>query len=297
MSILPFAGTEINQAGIVREFLSTRTGIINYAYNVSSLQGAVNADGSANSYGSQTVGTTFSFYNLGRKWRHWYTTGGWGQLKGGNTPTTSTPAGFTDVSTSYADDSYVAINIPFNFWIAGNVYTTAYVGSNGYITFGGGSTQFSGLGPASPAYDKIFLGPGDRNWTYVGKALQYGYGGVETNSTSLTIRVETNSSYSVNTTRGTADSVYEVTFINAQNCVDGTSFQGLAINTGNNWTNSGGNSGLSGIYSAGGTAYLTWTMQAQTSWSPYTYENPIRGNSWQSAQQGQYWYPWPYTNY
>ena len=292
MSKVPTTGS-ITLEGLSREFRSNRLGQQPTGYNVQDLQYAVASDGVTTGYGSQSLNTTFNFNGTRGKTRKWFTSGGTVAPKGGSGPTSSTPAGFTDVSTSYVDDGFTAITLPFAFRILGTSYTTAYVGSNGYITFGSGSSAYSGLSASNPPQPKIVFGAGDRNWTYVGKAIQYGYEGpAGINNISITIRIETNSSFGSNQTRGTANSVIEITFINTENCVDGVNFNGFAVNTGN-WVDAGGLS--SGVYSTNA-LLLPITLQANYSWSPYVYDTTGTWNNgnWQA---GNYWYPWPNTNY
>jgi hypothetical protein len=181
-------------------------------------------------------------------------------LRGPSTATSSTPSGFTDILTSYTDDSFVAVNLPFPFRLQGVDYYTAYVGSNGYITFGEGYSSYSSLLPSFPSVPKIFFGPGDRNMTYVGVQYHSGYGSrANTNlkgNTAVVIRIETNSVYNVNLTRGTADSVIEITFVNPENTVgsfgtgSGRNESRISISTGN-WVNNPSNTlYMWGIYSA-----------------------------------------------
>ena len=60
------------------------------------------------------------------------------------------------------DDGYYSIPISLiNF--LGQSYKTVYVGTNFYITFGGGSSGFSGLNYANPPFPKIMIGAGDHS--------------------------------------------------------------------------------------------------------------------------------------
>jgi hypothetical protein len=157
---------------------------------------------------------------------------------------------------------------------------------------------YSSLSASNPGLPKIMIGPGDRNWTYVGKAIQYGYNNTVGLATSVTIRVETNSSYSVNTTRGSADSVYEFTFINIENCVDGYNFLGFGLNTGV-WANSTAGA-ISGVYNASSGLLVYGNLSAYTAYAPYVYEPGNVVGNWGSSgswQVGQWWYPWPNTNF
>jgi hypothetical protein len=294
MSGLPGFGSTIDLDGIAREFRSRR-GSGPDAYDVYTIEQRIASNSSPeDGQSGQTAGTYWNMYGMAGKYRHYYTWGGYEQPKGGYYATSSTPAGFTDLWTGYMDDSYVQFNMPFNICIGGSYYSTGYVGSNGYITFGGGSSQYSGLSYGAPAYNKIMFGSGDRNMTYCGIMYHTGYDSTQ-GSIAVTIRYEGNSSYSTNTTRGSADSVVEITFINWQNTVNRYG-QGIAINTGA-WVNS--TFGGSGMCFPSG-AYFSWTMAAGTSYGLWLYEGTytngsnFSGNWYNGAlQAGNYWNPYP----
>jgi hypothetical protein len=85
---------------------------------------------------------------------------------GGTYPPT---ASWTGIQNASVDDSFLSINLPFTFYIAGSGYTTTYMGSNSYLTFGSGSTLFSGLGATSPAVPKFMFGAADNSYQRVSR--------------------------------------------------------------------------------------------------------------------------------
>lgn len=77
-----------------------------------------------------------------------------------------TPSGWTSLQNASADDAYVTVPIT-STTIMGTLRSNAYVGSNAYITFGGGSTLYSGLSTTSPALDKFMFNAADRSYLRV----------------------------------------------------------------------------------------------------------------------------------
>jgi hypothetical protein len=71
---------------------------------------------------------------------------------------------FTDagLTSGGSDDGYWTLSLPFDAEFQGTQYSSIHVGTNSYITFGGGSTLYSSLGAATPGYNKIMIGAGDR---------------------------------------------------------------------------------------------------------------------------------------
>jgi hypothetical protein len=55
--------------------------------------------------------------------------------------------GMTTRFNSTVDDTNIALNSPFTINFLGINYSTVFFGSNGYLTFGAGSSQYSGLSP------------------------------------------------------------------------------------------------------------------------------------------------------
>ena len=76
------------------------------------------------------------------------------------------PVGWTSLQNGSIDDGYV--NAPLTITtIMGTARTAAYVGSNSYITFGGGSSNYSGLSTTNPAFDKFMFMAADRSYQRV----------------------------------------------------------------------------------------------------------------------------------
>ena len=63
------------------------------------------------------------------------------------------------------DDGYFTFVLPqgWNTNFLGTQYPAFYVGTNGYVTFGSGSSLYSGLSYASPPYPKIMISAGDNS--------------------------------------------------------------------------------------------------------------------------------------
>jgi hypothetical protein len=224
-----------------------------------------------------------STYN---QYRHFFLTYGRIGCFGGDGTTSSTPARFVDQYNGYVDDGYVAVNLPFPFYLQGSAYYTAFVGSNGYITFGVPSSTYSGLSWSNPPYPKIYLGGGDRNYTYVGCTYLNGYNDTQ-GGMCVTIRIEGSYPYTINQGRGQANSTVEVTFINREN-TNNRDLQGIGINYGQ-WNDG---SGL-GLYGVGASSYplLYWSNSSYYVWAPYS---DTSGYSWYSAMGYYRWYAWPY---
>ena len=69
-----------------------------------------------------------------------------GTLTASSTPTTGNN-----------DDGYWNISLPFNVTYLSQNYNTVYLGTNSYLTFGGGSTTYSGIDENTPALPKIMV--------------------------------------------------------------------------------------------------------------------------------------------
>ncbi len=80
------------------------------------------------------------------------------------------------------DDGYWTLTLPFSIEYLGVSYTTIYVGTNFYITFGEGSTIFSGISVSSPNLPKIMLCSGDRSV----QRIYYGVEGVDSGTYTVT---------------------------------------------------------------------------------------------------------------
>ena len=84
------------------------------------------------------------------------------------TPTANwPPAGWTSLQNFSIDDGFVTVTLAATTIIAAS-RTAAYIGSNAYITFGSGSSAWSGLSTTNPALDKFMFNAGDRSYQQVG---------------------------------------------------------------------------------------------------------------------------------
>lgn len=77
-----------------------------------------------------------------------------------------TPVGWTSLQNGSIDDSFVTVPITSTTFF-GTARTSAFVGSNAYITFGAGSSNYSGLSTTNPANDKFMFNAGDRSYQRV----------------------------------------------------------------------------------------------------------------------------------
>ena len=70
----------------------------------------------------------------------------------------STPSGWTQIYDGQVDNTPLEVTgMPFTFTFNGVGYTSFWLSPNGYITFGAGSSEYTGLGASNPALPKIFL--------------------------------------------------------------------------------------------------------------------------------------------
>jgi len=76
-------------------------------------------------------------------------------------------AGGTLLHSGSVDDSYLSTSMPFAVKFFGNSYSTLYVGSNSYITFGSGSSAYSGQTLTNPALPGIVFGGADNSYQRV----------------------------------------------------------------------------------------------------------------------------------
>lgn len=117
------------------------------------------------------------------------------------------PSGWTSLQNANSDDANVTASTSFTFTFNGTNYTAAYIGSNGYITFGGGSSSFSGLSAIDPGFNKIFLAAGDNSYQRVAHL---------TSGTSyFRFRIEGGSG--TGATVGGSNRIYEITIFNPAN--------------------------------------------------------------------------------
>ena len=76
------------------------------------------------------------------------------------------PGGWTSLQNGSVDDSWVNVPITSTTFF-GTARTIAYVGSNCYITFGNGSSNYSGLSTTNPNFDKFMFNAADRSYQRV----------------------------------------------------------------------------------------------------------------------------------
>jgi len=133
---------------------------------------------------------------------------------------TSTLLGAASLSSSTTptsggtDDGYWTLTLPFNISFNGTTYGEIYVGTNSYITFGGGSSAYSGLGFNNPAVQKIMISAADNSCQRV-------YYGIEGSSPNRTYRVRFEGTNSTSGTLGAPNMVWEAIFYeNAPSQID-----------------------------------------------------------------------------
>ncbi len=103
------------------------------------------------------------------------------------------------------DDGYWTLTLPFDITFLGTTYSTIYVGTNHYVTFGGGSTNYSSLGPTNPNLPKIM-------WSCADNSVQRIYYGTEGSAPNRTYRVRIEGAASTGGTLGSPTMVCEYTF-------------------------------------------------------------------------------------
>jgi hypothetical protein len=146
------------------------------------------------------------------------------------------PSSWTSLQNLSVDDGFVPVSLPFNFYFNNGPANTVYVASNLYITFGSGSSVFSGLSSTNPALDKIFLSGADRSFQRVAY--------INAPDSSYTrIRIEGASGTSG--TPGASTVIYELTFFRPSNTGNRPTIELLV-------GNSDATGGVTGMYTAGG---------------------------------------------
>ena len=167
--------------------------VTQYTVTWVSSDGSVSPSSSLVNAGSSV--TTPSSTSTGAVVTGWYTSGNSRVASGGAsyTPSSSitlyaqtvrsfTPAAYVTSGTEYTsasanftgstDDGYWTFTLPYTIKFNGSSYDTLYVGTNSYITFGSGSTAYSGLSASNPPYNKIMVYAADRSsnscWFYNG---------------------------------------------------------------------------------------------------------------------------------
>jgi len=188
-------------------------------------------------------------------------------LRGGNgssTPALGVNFPFATLYTSpapYLDDGSVNISLPFTWYIAGTGYSSCYVGSNGYITFGNGSSAYSGLSNSNPGLPKICFGANDRNVVLIGGLKTYsGYAG---GAQAYCIRWEGNYPYGSGGTSSTQNSIIEISFFDPYHYSFGP-YQVVESRYGN-WVSAG----FAELDNGASTIYTTWTQAASTTFLSY----------------------------
>ena len=117
----------------------------------------------------------------------------------------TTPTVVAPDTTNPNDDGYWILNLPFNIEYLGNTYSTIYVGTNHYLTFGGGSTNYTGLGPSNPNLPKIM-------WSCADNSVQRIYYGAEGSAPNRTYRVRMEGNASTTGVLGSPGMVCEWVF-------------------------------------------------------------------------------------
>lgn len=130
----------------------------------------------------------------------------------GASPSTATHTGWTSLQYGTSDDAFVQTPaFGFNFTINETAFSDCYVTSNGYITFGSGSTIYSGLSASNPALNKLFFVPGDRSYQRVSFKTE-----VDAQSGSKLARIRWEGSTGTSGTVGSSTIVAEITFFETQ---------------------------------------------------------------------------------
>ena len=104
-----------------------------------------------------------------------------------------------------SDDGYWILNLPFSIEYLGTTYTTIYVSTNHYLTFGGGSTVWSGISITTPNLPKIM-------WCSADNSAQRIYFGVEGTAPNRTYRVRLEGNGGTSGTLGSPGMVCEYVF-------------------------------------------------------------------------------------
>jgi len=172
------------------------------------------------------------------------------------------PSGWTGLQNGSVDDNFVNANIP-SFTINSTSYTTVSIGSNTYLTFGGGSSAWSGLSSSNPALNKIHMGAADNSYQRVST--------VSSGTNFTRIRYEGNGSTSG--TVGSPGIVYEATFFNST-LTGGSPTVEVLFGNHNRTTGQAGIANTSSYYAtysqAANQSYVFVGNSTGTSWTIYT---------------------------
>ena len=120
-------------------------------------------------------------------------------------------AGLTVVTTPTVgsnDDGYWNISLPFTVNFLGASYTSVFPGTNSYLTFGSGSSVYTGISVSSPNLPKIM-------WCAKDLSVQRIYHGVEGTSPNRTYRIRIEGNNATYGTLGSPGMVCEYTFYEA----------------------------------------------------------------------------------
>jgi hypothetical protein len=132
------------------------------------------------------------------------------------------------------DDGFWTLNLPFNISFIGLTTNIVYPGTNTYITFGGGSTIFSGISFSSPPLRKIMMSSDDNS-------CQRLYYGTEGSIPNRTYRIRYEGSAATSGILGSPTMVYEAVFYeNAPTQIDihmGVNSRSAATGAASSFTN------------------------------------------------------------
>ena len=136
----------------------------------------------------------------------------------------------TTPTTGSNDDGYWTLALPFNITYLGTTYNTLYPSTNFYLTFGGGSTVWSGVSITNPALPKIM-------WCAQDNSVQRIYYGTEGVAPNRTFRVRQEGTSTTSGTVGFPSMVCEWTFYeNAPSRIDLQTGVNSAKTTGGGFT-------------------------------------------------------------
>lgn len=151
-------------------------------YNDPFIENYINNSGSTWGFGSRVGGLTGDYY-VRRVQMGVYPAPVAGSVLDYGTASSPYPSmtSFTLIQNASVDDGFIQVTIPFSFFFDGVNYGNnnnggVYIGTNSYITFGAGSSAYSGLGPTNPSVPTIHIGSGDKSYQRI-YVYQYNYGG------------------------------------------------------------------------------------------------------------------------
>lgn len=169
-------------------------------------------------------------------------------------------AGWVSLQNTSIDDGNVFAAMPFSWKINNTAYSSVYVGSNSYVTFGGGSNNYSALGPANPALSKIFFGASDNSFQRVSYL---------SNSNYFKVRYEGNGSTSG--TIGAPGIVVEITLVNPAITPSSISLAEMRVGSHNRTAGPFGIASPSAFYAQGTIAANTsYVFQGNSDGTSYT---------------------------